>query len=234
MPAKNSIKNFEADAYYHLYNRGVEKRKIFMDEQDYRVFLSYLKDYLLPKDSLKLQSILADPLTKWKEKEKAVKLLRLNNFSKNLKLLAFCLMPNHFHFLCKQKEINTIDNFTNSFFTRYSMYFNKKYKRVGKLFQGVYKAVKVTTDEQLLHLSRYIHLNPFSLKGDALQGEKYTSYPFYLGKSEAEWVKPKDILAYFSETSKDKQHLSYKSFIEDKTLNATSFEHLTSLTLDFD
>lgn len=230
MPAKNSIKEFVANNYYHLYNRGVEKRKIFLDEQDYHTFLSYLKDYLLPKDKTGLQLLINNPLVGWKVKNKVLKQIQLNNFSQSLKLLAFCLMPNHFHFLIKQREKNTIDVFMNSFCTRYSMFFNKKYKRVGKLFQGVYKAVRVITDEQLLHLSRYIHRNPLTLKPSSLQ--TYSSYQFYIGNHKVSWVKPEDILSYFSKTNLVKQHKSYKSFTEDISLTATSQEYISKLIFD--
>ena len=163
MPAKNSIKEFISDSYYHLYNRGVEKRLIFQDEQDYSVFISYLKTYLVPKDLELINQTFSNPNSSPKDKDKALKLLRLNNFSKEIDLLVYCLMPNHFHLLVHQKSENSIDRFTNSIFTRYSMYFNKKYKRVGPLFQGLYKAVRVGSEEQLLWLSRYIHLNPKEL-----------------------------------------------------------------------
>ncbi len=159
MPAKNRIKEYLDNSFYHIYNRGVEKQPIFRDSQDYHVFLSYLKTYLEPKDEIKLRKILTSDSVSWREKDQAIKLLRLNNFSDSIKLLAYCLMKNHFHFLIKQSEATAMDRFTNSLFTRYTMYFNKKYKRVGPLFQSVYKAVLVNTDEQLVYLTRYIHRN---------------------------------------------------------------------------
>lgn len=163
MPAKNSIKEFVSDSYYHLYNRGVEKRIIFSDEQDYTVFLSYLKTYLVPKDIVALQKTLKDPDVSWKIKDRVLKELRLNNFAGDVVLVSYCLMPNHFHILVKQNEAESIDRFMNSLCTRYAMYFNRKHKRVGVLFQDHYKAVRVATDEQLLQLSRYIHSNPSKL-----------------------------------------------------------------------
>ncbi len=74
MPAKNSIKEYLEDSYYHIYNRGVEKRLIFIDDQDYSVFLSYLKEYLLPKNTTELQNIISNPNSSWREKDKANKL----------------------------------------------------------------------------------------------------------------------------------------------------------------
>ena len=157
MPARNSVKQYVENSYYHLYNRGVEKRQIFQDSQDRSVLLNYLKEYLLPKDGKVLLDKLSEPDLSSKGRDRIVKLLRLNNFSREITLLAYCLMPNHFHFFIKQESADSIDKFMNSLCTRYTMYFNRKYKRVGPLFQGVYKAVLVKSEEQFLYLSSYIH-----------------------------------------------------------------------------
>jgi putative transposase len=140
MPARNSRKVYLSEGYYHLYNRGVEKRDIFLDNQDYETFLSYLQEYLTPKDTERLKLKLEDTTLYATEKVIIRRALRLNNFSKELTMLSYCLMPNHFHFLIKQTKPATIDRFMNSLGTRYTMYFNKKYKRVGTLYQSVYKA----------------------------------------------------------------------------------------------
>lgn len=102
----------------------------------------------------------------------------------------------------------------NSIATRYSMYFNRKYKRVGPLYQGVYKAVMMTTDEQLIHLSRYIHKQALALQGEALESgmtEQPSSYLDYLGQRKTEWVKPDEILSFFSRTN---PKLSYEAFVK--------------------
>ncbi len=213
MPAKNSIKIYTDDGYYHIYNRGVEKRLIFQDAQDYSVFLSYLKEYLTPKDELELRQKLSDPNTSYKEKDKILKLLRLNNFYGEITLLAYCLMPNHFHFFVKQKSALSIDKFMQSLCTRYTMYFNRKYKRVGTLFQAVYKAVLVETEEQFIYLSKYIHKQALALQGETLQGWKEKqpcSFAEYLELRKTSWVSPQEIADYFSKTNPT---LSYKSFV---------------------
>lgn len=209
MPSKNSIKVYLENGYYHIYNRGVEKRIIFEDNQDSSVFLSYLKEYLMPKDVESLHEALANPSTPRDVKQKIIRLLRLNNFSDKITLHAYCLMPNHFHLLIKQKEAQSIDVFMNSLCTRYTMYFNRKHKRVGRLYQGVYKAVTVENDEYLLHLSRYIHKQAFSVQGDPLHNHP-SSFEDYLGAKHTEWVKPKNILDYFSRKN---PQLDYESFV---------------------
>ncbi|MBI4078832.1 MAG: transposase [Candidatus Levybacteria bacterium] len=204
MPARNSRKQYINDAYYHIYNRGVEKRKIFMDQQDYGVFLSYLKQYLTPKNEKELRKQLANSDISSRHKDKILKLLRLNNFCGEITLLAYCLMPNHFHLFVKQKGGGVIDAFMNSLGTRYTMYFNKKYKRVGSLYQGVYKAALVLSEDQFIYLSKYIHKQAVP--------NQPSSYTEYLGKRNTEWINTKEILSYFSNTNPT---LSYQSFVEE-------------------
>ncbi len=228
MPGKNSIKTYGDDCYYHVYNRGVNKRKIFKDKQDYSVFLGYLKEYLSLRDQEKLLKILADVSVTIQEKELAKKQLRLNNFNDRVFLIAYCLMPNHFHFLIKQKDAQGMEILMRSLMTRYTMYFNKRHGRIGTLFQSSYKAVLIESDAQLWHVSRYIHLNPVSgriLKGESFLGQitsQPSSYPVYLGKIKQDWVKPEIILANFSLAG----FASYQNFVE---LRDNDFEVETTL-----
>lgn len=216
MASKNSIKQYNEDCYYHIYNRGVEKRLIFLDSQDYGVLLSYLKEYLSPKDEEWLRTKLTNPLISYKEKDSILKQLRLNNFFDEITLIAFCLMPNHFHLLIKQKSAQSIDKFMNSICIRYAMYFNRKYKRVGALFQDVYKAVLVKSDTQLLFLTSYIHRNPINNNQTPTPEllkkllSQPSSFPEYLGKRETAWVHREEILSFFSQTN---PNLTYEAFI---------------------
>lgn len=210
MASKNSTKIYVPNSCYHIYNRGVEKRIIFQDEQDYSVFLSYLQTYLTPKDEKALQIILSSD--KSSPKDKALKLLRLKNYSRDLELLCYALLPNHFHLLVRQKGI-VLNNFTNSLGTRYAMYFNRKYKRKGVLFQDVYKAVLIESDEQLLHLSRYIHLNPTKAlhlpPGRWKESAFPSSLPEYLENRNTNWIKKDYILSYFSKNNPQKSYFNF-------------------------
>lgn len=217
MPSRNSTKTYVENSYYHIYNRGVEKRIIFQDEQDYSVFLSYLKEYLNPKNEKELYDKLSDPNTSYQEKDKILKLLRLNNFNNEITLLAYCLMPNHFHFFIKQNGDNSIDSFMQSLCTRYTIYFNRKYKRVGHLYQGVYKAILIENDAQFVYLSKYIHKQ-------ALPNQP-SSYPEYIGVRKTLWVNPEEILSSFSKSTST---LSYKNFVTE----SDSADNLEGLTLD--
>ncbi|OGD88402.1 hypothetical protein A3F45_01230 [Candidatus Curtissbacteria bacterium RIFCSPHIGHO2_12_FULL_41_17] len=208
MPGKNVLKQYVEEGYYHIYNRGVEKRKIFLDEQDYKVFLKYLKLYLDPPGKLPIRKVSIGNNT-FQTVPRPLK-----NYYDKVKLLSYCLMPNHFHLLIKQTDKKSIELFMRSLATKYSVYFNKKYNRVGSLFQGPYKAVLASDDIYLLHLSRYIHLNPGK---DSPYRMAYSSYPEYLQKRNTSWIYTKDILSHFKTAKKTslKDMLSYQSFVDD-------------------
>lgn len=205
MPAKNVVKIYKENSYYHIYNRGVAKNKIFLDDKDYKTFLFYLKFYL----TLELH-----------DKDLQGRTLKVppskipNNFTDEIKLVAYCLMPNHYHFLIYQKRKDMIQHFMRSLGTKYSMYFNRRYERVGPLFQGKYKGVLVDSEEQFIYLSKYIHQNPIEIlpAGSDLEGYKYSSYLNYLGVINQTWVKPRDILDLYTDNNKQ---ISYKQFIEN-------------------
>lgn len=210
MPRKNSLKTYVKDGYYHIYNRGVEKRIIFNDNQDYKVFLSYLKYSLLPPPKPEdIKTIFTLQGLPFKGIPRMPK-----NFQGKIELIAFCLMPNHFHLLVKQVENYSLESFMTSVITRYSMYFNKKYDRVGSLFQGPYKAVIILEDNYLLHLSRYIHLNPSEYTNNLT--EAYSSYAEYLGLRKTKWLKSDFILNYFNKevVPEFKRTNNYKGFVE--------------------
>jgi len=214
MPTKNSIKIYAENTIYHVYNRGVEKRDIFLDEQDYKVFLGYLKEYLSPPPSL--EDRIKKSFTLKGRTFKGVS-RQPNNYCEKIDLLAYCLMPNHFHFILKQNDDkNTLKEFMRSLLTRYSVYFNKKYERVGSLFQGKYKAIIVMDEVYLLHLSRYIHINPYEITKDLVNA--YSSYAEYLGIRHTDWIKPKLILSYFTNQKTIPEFTAintYKSFVEN-------------------
>ncbi len=199
MPAKNIIKSYDENGFYHIYNRGVEKRNVFIDEQDFKVFLSYLKSYLSP---------IADQEGKTSPSRK------LKNYSESIDLICYCLMPNHFHLLIRQYTQEAIIGFMQSISTRYSMFFNRKYNRVGGLFQSAYRAVEVISEEQLVYLTRYIHRNPGPSRShleDALN-YPYSSVDNFLSLSKQNWLKHDIVTKLFSNSVK---RLSYLSFLCD-------------------
>lgn len=230
MPNANTVRHFVTDGIYHIYNRGVEKRNIFLDDQDYAVFLHLLKYYLSPIDPDKIHPFLEF------QNFKVIRPRPLKNIEKEIDLLAYCLMPNHFHILLKQTNIDGTTRLLRRISTTYAMYFNKRYNRVGYLFQGKYKAVLIQTDSYLLHVSRYIHLNPHDLQtltGSDLVNYPYSSYKYYLGLAHTGWVKPDMILSYFDKSRLLpflKKYPSYEEFVEKYP--ADSKEIIGGLTLE--
>lgn len=137
---------------YHLYNRGVEKRDVFQKEKDYIRFIGDLYEFNDIKPSvLNIGRRLLE-----------VRLLTVR-VKPLVEILAFCLMPNHYHLLVRQKEKDGITEFMRKLGTGYTNYFNLRYDRVGPLFQGKFKAVLLEKEAHLTHLPHYIHLNPLDL-----------------------------------------------------------------------
>ena len=188
MPSRNVIKTYITGNYYHVYNRGVAAQPIFLDVQDKQHFLDIMGRYLDPtNDSIKSDG------TSYRK------------FDQDIELLCYCLMGNHFHLLLYiRDDPHALPSFIQSALTAYSMYFNKRYKRIGTLFQGVFKASMILDDCYLLHITRYIHMNPRTYKT-----YHYSSLREYLGKRETSWIHHQRILSLFdSETD-------YIAFLED-------------------
>lgn len=138
--------------YYHVYNRGVDKRTIFEVSSDYKRFVESL--YLANLDT---------PTNVRDIKQTKDSVFEFEHDEKLVAIGAYCLMPNHFHVLLTPLQDGGVSKFMNKLATSYTMYFNKKYNRSGSLFQGPYKSSHADSDEYLKYLYAYIHLNPVKL-----------------------------------------------------------------------
>ena len=187
-------RQFEIGGVYHIVNRGVEKRKIFLKNQDYSRFILGL-EFFNRKNANNLWELITKagpgPAFERIEREREKK-------SENIvELLAFALMPNHYHLIIREIVQGGIPLFMTKM-GGYSTYFNKQNKRVGPLFQSRYKAVRVTDNIQLGNVFVYVHTNPVELKepkwkdlrvknaADAirwLESYRWSSYHDYIGKS---------------------------------------------------
>src|SRR3989338_579840 len=196
---------FSQDEFYHLYNRGTEKRIIFSAKADYERFIALL---YLCNDTQNVH------LNDRPSSNLAERLL-LERVSPLLNIGAYCLMPNHFHLIVQERGDNGISRFMQKIITGYTMYFNKRHERTGALFQGKFKATHANQDEYLKYLISYIHLNPIKIidsqwKEEGIKDKKraenfldqylYSSYLDYCGKKRPERkVINKDVLPrYFS------------------------------------
>jgi len=199
---------------YHVYNRGVEKRNIFMQGKDYIRFLRTFYYYQF-----------AGPKPKYTNSFMLKYLIPKQN-KKIVEILCYCLMPNHFHFLTQQLTEKGISNFIRLLSISYTKFFNIKYKRVGPLFQGSFKAVRVKSDEQLVHLSRYIHLNPIvSGIADNFDRYQWSSYREY-AVGEKLYCNTEEILNLFPNRQ------NYCQFLEDQKDYGTTLEILKHSSVD--
>lgn len=199
MPTRNIIKNYGAGHYYHAYNRGVDKMDIFRSPDDYEVMLGLFKRYLSPERVYDAYRSL------------------LPNYRDKVELVAYCLMPNHYHLLLYLREEDGIELLMRSVMTAYSRYFNKKYGRVGTLFQNHFLAARITSDAYLWHVSRYIHLNPLDI-GVEPSSYPYSSIWYYRGDKAAAWLHnekladtPEEKRRYTAEVSDSREYHALRS-----------------------
>ncbi|HAT67990.1 MAG: hypothetical protein A2481_03045 [Candidatus Yonathbacteria bacterium RIFOXYC2_FULL_47_9] len=205
--------SFSVEEFYHIYNRGTDKRDIFLDTNDRLRFMKLL--YLC--NSEKAINFREIPKGRAFVHERGETLVDIG---------AYCLMSNHFHLLVREKVEGGITKFMGKLSTGYSMYFNKKNERSGALFEGRFKAKHADTDEYLKYLFSYIHLNPVKLidpewkengigdRGRAkeyLAKYDYSSYPEYLGTIRPEkGVLERDVFPEYFLEPKD-----FEGFIDD-------------------
>jgi REP element-mobilizing transposase RayT len=166
---------FATGEFYHIYNRGVDKRIVFSDQKDLERFFQSMNEFntLEPIGSLYENSFKKD-----KENEK-------NESKKLVQFISYCLNPNHFHFILEQVADQGIEKFMHRLSTGYTRYFNQRYRRSGALFQGRYKSVHIDTNEYLLHVSAYVNLNDkvHQLGGSTSKlVNSMTSFDEYTGK----------------------------------------------------
>lgn len=165
MPSRNVIKVNLVDSYYHVYARGISKQPIFIDDDDSRYFLSLFERYLSPRGDSNAEYV---------------------KLFDSVEVLAYCLMSNHFHLLIYQINEDGMSRLMHSVMTSYSRYFNAKYKKTGPLFESRYKASLVDCESYLLHISRYIHLNPenwLDCPHSSIRAYLYDDSPSWLSKS---------------------------------------------------
>lgn len=212
MPSKNTVKMYVPHSAYHIYNRGVDKNIIFNSQQDYRIFRSFLEEYLTPPETM-VKKI----LRRGKSRQRTVARTRLylgrKNYAHKIRLLSYCLMPNHYHLLVFQRhDAKGIAKFTQSLCTRYSMYVNRKYERFGSLFQGIYKARRISNDKELLRVARYIHRNPMKLVGQ-IEDYKWSDYKYIARNNSPDWLYSETVKQVFSKSTLAKAYGSYMGYV---------------------
>lgn len=200
---------FVSGEIYHVYNRGVEKRDIFSDDQDRFRFIHNLFEFNDESPALNIyyKNLYEVSPRKIENKPKEPR-------KPLVEILAFCLMNNHYHLLLRQKKEGGISKFMQKLGTGCTMYFNQKYERTGVLFQGLFKAVLIKDESHFIHIPYYIHLNPLDLiapdwrDGEIkdfnkvikfLENYRWSSYLDYVGKKNFPSVTQRGFLLEFFE-----------------------------------
>lgn len=193
---------------YHIYNRGLDKRITFTDFNEKLRAYQSLKFYRFSEPPVRLSYFV-----RYTEKMMQ-KSLDSSWGEKLVSVISYCFMPNHFHFILRQENDGGISKFMSNFENSYTRYFNTKNKRVGNLFLDNFQNVLVNSEEQLLHLTRYVHLNPYSseivkeLK--ALEKYEWSSLKEYIGAGEEAICDKEIVMSYF------KSKEGYKNFVFDR------------------
>ncbi len=195
---------------YHVFNRGVAGLPSFCNKRNYTRAIETLLFYQNKKLPMKYSHFLSI--------SNALRETFLENLAEEkdflVEIIAYCLMPNHFHLILKQVNDNGISKFMGNFANSYTRYFNTREDRFGALFQGKFKAVRIETDEQLVHVSRYVHINPYTsyvVKTLAeLENYPYSSLPEYLCKTATNYCSKEIILDGFKNIG------LYKKYVFDQ------------------
>lgn len=194
---------------YHIFNRGVASQPTFLNKRDYQRALETVFYYQNNNPPIKYSRFLS--LSIKDRAELLENMTKQKNFL--IEFISYCLMPNHFHFLLRQIKDGGIAKFVGNFTNSYTRYFNTKQERAGPLFTGKFKSVRIETQEQLLHVSRYIHLNPFTsfvVKTlEALETYPYSSFPEFIN-SATNFCSKDIVLANFKRAD------LYKQFVFDQ------------------
>ncbi|MFC1751719.1 transposase [Patescibacteria group bacterium] len=200
---------FIENGIYHVYNRGVDKRKIFMDNKDYFRFVHDLFEF---NDKNPAISGFRHGFNNHKPAEVGLRQVGMQKKDREPRklltdILIFTLMPNHFHLLLRERERGNISKFMQKLGTGYTNYFNKKHERSGVLFQGKFKAVGLEENAHFLYLPHYIHTNPLKLMDsqscrsrtsaglEYLENYRWSSYLDYIGKKKLPFCDAKRVFA---------------------------------------
>lgn len=206
---------FANGEFFHIYNRGVDKRTVFTEKAEYERFSQSLYEFNDENHRFGYSTI-SEP--------------RINHIAErvpHVRIVCYCLMPNHFHLLLEQLRMGGVSRFMHKLGNGYTKYFNLRHQRSGALFESSYKAKHVSTTDYLIHLSRYIHLNPLDINVDTdiipsnlsklnsqLRRYPWSSYQQYLSPKATDClIDEKKVMENFSSPE------DYEKFVLNWSLN---------------
>lgn len=221
MARRNLI--FATNEYYHLFNRTIGKEIIYADKRNLSRMIHLVDHYRFPQP-LRYSQFKTLP-----DKSKQAYLNKVSKETPLVEIFSFAFMPNHFHFLLKQTREHGLVTFISNLQNSFAKFFNLKYKRHGSLFTKPFKGKWVETDEEFVHISRYIHLNPvtsFQINSDDLAIYPWTSLPYYLNKLENRFISTSMLLSRFKTPAK------YYQFIKDQADHQRKLGRIKHLLFD--
>lgn len=187
---------------YHVYNRGIALEPIFKEKKDYLRFIEVVNFYRYSSPGLRFSYYNRLPID---QRTPFIEDLEKNG-EKQVIIYAFTLMPNHFHFLLKGTIEYGIQKFFSNLQNSYAKYFNTKTKRTGSLFQEMFKAVRIESDEQFIHTTRYVHLNPstsYLVKNiNELKKYPWSSLKNYIGNDGFNFVETDFLNSFYNSKEK--------------------------------
>ncbi|MFC1727528.1 transposase [Patescibacteria group bacterium] len=222
MPKRNLV--FSNSEYYHLYNRTTGGITIFSGKKALKRSLGLIDYYRFP------QKLRYSKYLDLSKEEKTNYEVSFRKKSPIIEIFSFALMPNHFHLLLRQTSDSGITKFISNFQNSYAKYFNKRSERSGGVYQGPFKAKHIDSNNYLLHLSRYIHLNPITsyiINLEKLDSYSWTSFPYYLTKqNNIHFVNTKFITNILGSRNR------YKKFVHDQADYQKGLEKIRGLIID--
>ena len=208
----------------HVVNKSIANFIIYNTETEFQRMLLTTKYYQIEKREISLSRFVRDTISDKKSLEKEMSLL--GRKQKLVEIVAYCLMPTHPHFILEELKKGGIAKFIGNTLNSYARYFNLKHKRKGPLWEGRSKKVLVKTDEQLLHLTRYVHLNPVTAYiVECPEKWRYSSYNEYISEGENN----KKICTFDHVLSI--KHSEYKKFVNEGISNQRECAKIKKLTL---
>ena len=210
---------------YHIFTRSIADFKIFNNKKDFERMQQLMKYYQV-ENELRLSDFIELKIVRREGFNNAFNLISKNK-EKSVQIIAFCLMPTHIHLVIKQLIDDGITIFIKDILNSYTRYFNIKYQRKGPLWETRFKSVLVNSNEQLLHLTRYIHLNPVTAQLiDHPEDWDFSSYKEYIGEiSESSAIcRFKDLMEI--------QPLLYSKFVEDHISYQRELAKIKNLLID--
>lgn len=210
---------------YHVINRSIANTPLFHNKTNYLKLLETINYYRFKNVPLRFSYYCRLPCD---DRGKILSnLIKENQLL--VEIISFCIMTNHIHLLLRQIADRGISIFMSKMQNSYAKYFNIVYKRKGALFQSMFKAIRIETDEQLIHVSRYIHLNPstgYLCQTKDLINYPWSSYTHYLGLKKFEFLSPQIILNFFKKLN------DYKKFIYDQADYQKELANIKHLILE--